>query len=136
MHVSAVTVVSPSMNKQKTESPPTFGYSHPIKTMYKKGKLPTVTKGFYGEPIDPKVVTIEHLQLASSFKDKAKATTWDNVVLTSANMNQARGSKPLSDVINFQAMGEYLQQFEAYSWGRRYIEGIIKKVSELIAQGK
>lgn len=113
-----------------------FGYSHKLKTMFKKGQLPNVKHGFYGEPIDPKCVTIEHLKLASSFKDKSKATTWDNIVLTSANMNQYRGDKPLSEVIDFKAMGEYLEQFEAYSWGRKYIQGIIKRVSELLEKGE
>lgn len=114
----------------------TFGYSHYLKTQFKKGNLPTVTKGFYGEPIDKKCVTIEHLKLASSFKDKKQATTWNNIVLTSANMNQYRGNKPLSSVIDFCAMGEYLKQFEPYSWGKKYIQGIIKTVSELLEKGE
>lgn len=112
-----------------------FGYSHYLKTEFKKGNLPTVTKGFYGEPIDKDTVTIEHLQLASSFKDKRQATTWGNIVLTSANKNQARGCKPLSEVINYKAMGEYFEQFTKYSWGKQYITKCMKTITRLIEKG-
>jgi len=38
-----------------------FGYNSPLKTLFKKGKLPTVTKGFYGGTLTNKTVSLEHL---------------------------------------------------------------------------
>ena len=32
---------------------PSFGYSHKLKTLYKQGKLPTVTHGLYLQPLKP-----------------------------------------------------------------------------------
>ncbi len=40
---------------------PSFGYKHPLKTLYKKGQLP-IKRGFYGEIITPKTVSLKHLK--------------------------------------------------------------------------
>ena len=39
-----------------------FGYSSPLKTLFKKGKLPSVTKGFYGGTLTKDTVSLEHLK--------------------------------------------------------------------------
>lgn len=110
----------------------TFGYSHPLKTMFKKGKLPQVKLGFYGETLTKDTVTLEHLEPIS----KGGKTEFDNLVLANADINNARGDKPLSDYINFQAMGEYLDQFRNLVIGKfngnEYIKNIITKVGIIL----
>ena len=112
--------------------PITFGYSSPIKTLFKKGKLPKVHYGFYGEELKVKSTTIEHLKCV---KDGGK-TTLDNVVLTSANKNQERGTRPLIEVLNWEFVGKYLEQFRNVAIsgfnGNEYIQGILRTINKLI----
>lgn len=124
-----------------------FGYHHPIKTMWLKGRLSWLKYGFYGDELTKKNVSIEHLEPVAEFKkkysdEKAKrlATTWDNVVLASNRINNLRGCEPLSAVIDYEAMGRYLQQFEGkwipgYGSGEKYIKGILDTVNRLIQDG-
>ena len=126
--------------------PVSFGYHHPLKTAWVKGKLPWLQYGFYGERLTKKNVSIEHLQPVADFKkvyspEKAKrlATTWENVVLASNRINNLRGCEPLSSVIDYEAMGKYLQQFEGkyiegFGTGEQYIKGILDTVNRLIQQ--
>ena len=37
-------------------------YQSALKTLFKEGKFPSVTRGFYGEIITPKNVSLEHLK--------------------------------------------------------------------------
>lgn len=126
-----------------------FGYHHPIKTLYKKGKLDWIKVGFYGDKLTKKNVTLEHLETVFDFKKKCKneqkakrlATTWENVVLASSNMNNARGCEPLSQFIDYEAMGRYLAQFEGkyipgYGTGEKYIKAILNTVNKLIQQDR
>ena len=121
-----------------------FGYHHPLKTAFVKGRLPWLCVGFYGEKLTKKNVSIEHLQPVADFKkiysdEKAKrlATTWENVVLASNRMNNLRGCEPLSSFIDYEAMGRYLAQFEGkyipgFGTGEKYIRGILDTVNRLI----
>lgn len=126
--------------------PVSFGYHHPLKNAWVKGKLPWLQYGFYGERLTKKNVSIEHLQPVADFKkvyspEKAKrlATTWENVVLASNRINNLRGCEPLSSVIDYEAMGKYLQQFEGkyiegFGTGEQYIKGILDTINRLIQQ--
>ena len=58
---------------------PSFGYSSPLKTIWKKGGLPTVKKGFYGDTLTKKNVSLEHLKARS----KGGKTSLENLVLAS-----------------------------------------------------
>ena len=127
-----------------------FGYHHPIKTMWLKGRLPWISTGFYGEKLTKKNVSIEHLKPVVDFKNECNgnrekalrlATTWENVVLASNRINNLRGCDPLSAVIDYEAMGKYLQQFEGkwipgYGSGEKYIKGILDTVNTLIQLGR
>lgn len=124
--------------------PVSFGYHHPLKTLWQRGKLPWLQYGFYGEKLTKKNVSIEHLKPVADFKkvyspEKAKrlATTWENVVLASNRINNFRGCDSLSSVIDYEAMGRYLQQFEGkyiegFGTGEQYIKGILDTVNNLI----
>ena len=125
-----------------------FGYHHPLKTVWVKGKLPWLQYGFYGERLTKKNVSIEHLEPVAEFKkkycdEKAKrlATTWENVVLASNRINNLRGCDPLSAVIDYEAMGRYLQQFDGkyipgFGSGEKYIKGILDTVNRLVQEGR
>lgn len=109
-----------------------FGYSCKVKTLFKKGKLPKVKYDFYGEPLSDKNCTVEHLKCVCY----GGKTTLDNVVLSTANKNQERGTRPLKEVLNWEDAGRYLEQFRDVVVdgfiGNDYIQGILKTIKELI----
>lgn len=114
----------------------TFGYSHALKTAWKKGQLPQVKKGFYGEKLTKKNVSLEHLKP----KSQGGKTQWDNLVLADNKINNERGDKPLSEYINYKAMGEYLDQFKNIKVrgfdGNKYIAMILETVGGLLGDKK
>ena len=111
---------------------PNFGYSHALKTAWKKGKLVQVTKGFYGERLTKKNVSLEHLKP----KSQGGETKWHNLVLASNKINNERGDKPLGEYLNLKAMAQYLEQFVNIKVkgfdGNKYIAMILETVGGLI----
>lgn len=109
-----------------------FGYSNPLKTMFKKGQLPSVKYGFYGEKLTTKNVTLEHLLPCS----QGGKTELKNLVLATANKNQERGISPLSSMLNWEYAGRYLEQFRDVKLknfdGNKYIDMILNTIRELI----
>lgn len=114
---------------------PSFGYSSPLKTLFLKGQLP-VKYGFYGDRLNTKNVSLEHLLPRS----KGGKTSLDNLVLASKEKNQKRGNQPISKYINFEAMQTYIDQFKNVKTngfnGNEYIKNILKTVTELVRGGK
>ena len=110
---------------------PTFGYSHPLKTLYKKGQLP-IKRGFYGEPLTTKNVSLEHLKP----KSKGGKTQLNNLVLATKETNNRRGDKPLKEFLNLKAMTNYLKQFKNIKIkgfdGNEYIKMILKTIGEIL----
>lgn len=117
---------------QPIEPTITFGYSSPVKTLYKKGKLPSVIYDFYGDRLTVKNCTIEHLKCVAY----GGKTTLDNVVLSTANKNQERGIRDLKEVFSWENAGRYLEQFKDVVIGKfngnEYIKGILKTINELL----
>lgn len=115
-----------------TKSQISFGYHSPLKTLYLKGKLPTVKKGFYGDVLTPKTVSLEHLQPHS----QGGKTELSNLVLASKQKNQARGNEDLSKYVNKKCVIDYLIQFVGIKLpnfdGDKYIQGIIQKLGDLL----
>ena len=120
------------MRIEPTKPQPTFGYSHYLKTMYKKGKLPQVKKGFYGETLNAKNVSLEHLNPIS----KGGKTELSNLVLAHKDINNKRSDKPLGEFLNLKAMSAYLEQFKNIKIGQfdgnKYIAMILETVGGLI----
>ena len=109
-----------------------FGYHNVLKTQFKKGHLPTVKYGFYGDEINKKNVTLEHLLPRS----QGGKTELKNLVLASANKNQERGINPLSSMLNWEYAGRYFEQFrnvvvEGFD-GNKYIEMAMETIKELL----
>lgn len=106
-----------------------FGYSNIIKTLYKRNKLPSVRFGFYGDELTKRTVTLEHLKP----KCKGGRTELCNLVLASANKNQERGTRPLKEVLNWENVGKYLEQFRNVHVdkfnGNMYIEMILRTIN-------
>ena len=118
---------------KKTQKPqPSFGYSHQLKTLWKKGQLSQVRYDFYGELLTKRNISLEHLKPIS----KKGKTEWSNLVLASNKINNARGDKPLKDFINFKAMANYLEQFKNIKVngfdGNKYIAMILETVGRLL----
>lgn len=107
-----------------------FGYQNILKTLYKKDKLPSVKYGFYGDKLTKSTVTLEHLKLRS----KGGKTELCNLVLASANKNQERGNRPLEEVLNWENVGRYLEQFRNVHVGtfngNKYIEMILQTIKK------
>jgi len=118
------------MNPQPVDTI-TFGYHHPLKTMYIKGKLP-IKYGFYGGILNKKNVSLEHLKPHS----QGGKTELDNLVLSTKSNNQNRRAEPLSHYITIKNVTRYLQQFIDVKSGdfngNEYIQKILKTLGGLI----
>lgn len=113
----------------------TFGYKSPLKTLYKKGKFPSLKKGFYGDEITKDTVTLEHLKP----KSQGGKTELKNLVLVSANKNQERGIRPLEEMFSWANAGKYFENFKDVKIGdfdgNEYIKMIVKTIYELMGKG-
>lgn len=109
----------------------TFGYHSPLKTLYKKGQMPKVIYGFYGDKLTPKNVTLEHLLPHS----KGGASELDNFVLASKQNNLARGNDDIRKFANKECIVHYLSQFMGIKLphfnGDKYIKGILQTLEKL-----
>lgn len=110
----------------------TFQYSNILKTLYKKGKLPSIKYGFYGDELTKGNCTLEHLQC----RCKGGKTELCNLVLASANKNQERAARPLSEMLNWEFVGKYLEQFRNVRIGdfngNKYIEMILRTIRKVL----
>lgn len=107
------------------------GYHSPLKTAWKQGKLPTVTKGIYGKPLTKETLSLEHIVPHSM----GGATNLDNLFLADMYTNSKRGTKPINEAITYKDLFEYLIQFldvrtKGFN-GNDYIIRIIRKINQL-----
>lgn len=104
-----------------------FGYKHALKTAWKKGLLPTVTKGLYGNELTRANISLEHITPVS----QGGKTILENLALADRTANMQRGIKPIADVISFKQLMEYLEQFRDVRVkglnGNRYIKKMLEK---------
>lgn len=102
-----------------------FQYSHPLKTAYKKGLMPEVVNGLYGEKIVKP--SIEHLTPHS----QGGKTTWNNVAITDAKANNLRGVRPIEELVTKEMWKAYLKQFinvkNKFVDGLQYIKIMCKR---------
>ena len=115
----------------QTTSLVSFGsYQNILKTLYKKGQMPQVKKGLYGDILTKDNVSLEHLKPHS----EGGQTILSNLALASKSKNNARGAKPLKDVLNWEMVDEYLSQFNFRIKGfdgEKYANMIRKTLKEL-----
>lgn len=114
----------------KTKSNVSFGYKHALKTAWKKGLLPTVTKGLYGNELTKANISLEHMTPVS----QGGKTILENLALADRTANMQRGVKPIADVITFKQLMEYLEQFRNVKAkgvnGNRYIKKMLEKAAK------
>ena len=123
-----------------TRIPPTvpvvFRYKSILKTYWLEGKLPKVTKGFYGGELTKDTVTLEHIKPVS----KGGRTVLSNLAIAKNTKNWARGNKPLADFFNKEAFEEYCEYFKdvklPFFNGNNYIKQLKKTVEKVIKEGK
>lgn len=106
---------------------PTFGYSHKLKTDFKKGRLP-IKFDLAGFELDRKNVTLDHVQ-PKSLGGESKLS---NYVLNTAWFNNLRGNKPMKDFITKEMFDRWAKQFENIDVcgikGTEYTKQIAKKI--------
>lgn len=119
------------VEKPKQVNPITFGYNSPLKKLWRKGKMPSVTKGFYGDTLTQSNLSLEHLKPHS----KGGKTCLSNLVLASKEKNQARSNFPIKEFFDKEKAIEYLNQFINIKLkdfnGNSYIKGIVKTLRDL-----
>lgn len=87
-----------------------FGSYHSVlKTLWKRGQLPTVKRGFYGDILTLSNVSLEHL----SPHAHSKRSDLHNLVLASVSKNRHRDSTPLWKIIDMDTATDYLEQFRS-----------------------
>lgn len=122
--------IQPIFKKTQIKNP-SFGYSSPLKDLYRNGKLP-VKYGFYGDKLTKANVSLEHLLPYS----KGGKTNLDNLVLSTKQNNFKRGNQPLSRFINFDNVERYLNQFVNVKIknfnGNEYIQNILKTIKNVL----
>lgn len=110
----------------------TFQYSSPLKTLWRKGKLPSVKYGFYGDVLTQRNISLEHLKAHS----KGGKTNLTNLVLASKAKNNARGNEAIDDYLKVNNLVRYLKQFKDIRIkdfdGNKYIAGVLATLGGLI----
>ena len=121
-----------------------FGYSSPLKTLWKEGKLPTVEVGMYGGKLTKENISLEHIKPHS----KGGRTQLSNLALTTMENNNKRGSDLLSSFFNKELFDKYLEQFkglvvpymkknkEKVFNGDQYIELVTNTVNTILENEK
>ncbi len=113
----------------------TFGYSNILKTLYKRGQLPTVKYGFYGDKLTQKNVSLEHLIPHS----KGGRTSIENLVLASKVNNSIRGNKSVIPFLNAECVMRYLNQFigvKKFGFdGNEYVIKILDTLNKIFDKG-
>lgn len=102
-----------------------FGYKSVLKTYWREGKLPTVTKDIYGKPLIE--ATIEHIRPRSK---RGKSNLF-NYALANPQDNFKRGSDPIMEHTTFENVYNWFKQFVNVKLpnldGQQYIKNTAKK---------
>lgn len=119
------------MRVESNPNPISFGYNSPLKTLYKRGKMPNVIYGFYGDKLTNKNVTLEHLKPHS----KGGKSCLSNFVLASKRNNSNRGNEDIRKFAVKENIITYLSQFIDIKLpnfdGNKYIQSILQTLKNL-----
>ncbi len=107
---------------------PNFGYSHKLKTDFKKGLLPTVKFDVAGIELNNKNVTLDHVVP----KSLGGESNLFNYMLSSDWFNAFRGVVPLAKLITKEMFDKWAKQYEDIMVcgvkGVEYTKEIAKKI--------
>jgi len=98
------------------------GYKSPIKTMWRRGELPKVRYGLYGDRLTSSNISADHLVPVSL----GGKTTLGNIALASKRANEMRGNKPLKDFVTKEMAWNYIGEF--YNDQRKVIQEYVKAI--------
>ena len=103
-----------------------------LKNLFKKGKLPSVKRGLYGEKITKDNVSDEHVRCKCHGGDNSQG----NIALASKELNNKRGCNPIVDYLTYEMLQNYCFQFKGVRCngfnGDDYVKKIKKTIKELI----
>ena len=126
--------MSVPLQKVIEQPQPTFTYSNKLKTLYKKGLLPSVQVDAAGNKLTKKNVTLDHIIA----KSKGGKSYTGNYMLATKKFNSDRGADPLTQWATMDEIIKYLNQFIGVRVkgfiGNEYITEVLKtleKASEL-----
>ena len=112
-----------------------FKYNNILKTLYKKGKLPTVKYDIYGKELTKNTVSLEHIVPHS----KGGPTKTSNLALADKYENNRRGDLPIIGFTTIKNIKRYFSQFINIKVkhngiifdGNKYIKDVKQTLSQL-----
>ena len=109
-----------------------FGYSHPLKTAFKKGLMPTVHHDIWGNPLTKKNVSLDHIIC----KCDGGKSELGNFLLADAKANNKRGCTPIENMVTYEQLRLYLRQFKdiknRYIDGNEYIRAVRRTFKQIV----
>lgn len=134
MRIQPVFSYTPQNYRREDNSGVSFGHSNQLKTLWKKGKLPSVQVDVMGRRLTNKNVTLDHIIPRS----KGGKNTTENYMLATKEFNHMRGNEPLRNFLGTQNLIRYLNQFInvriEHFIGNKYIQDVLatlKRAEEL-----
>lgn len=113
------------------QNPIPFKYSSPLKTLYKKGKLPGVIYDIYGIKLTPDNVSLEHI-IPKSLGGKSKLS---NYALADKVKNEIRGNDDILKYTTIDNIKQWFGQFKNISVkgfnGESYIKSGIENLKRI-----
>ena len=109
-------------------SSPSFGYSNELKTLFKKGLLPTVKVDAEGNLLTKKNASLDHIIPVS----KGGKSYTGNFMLATKDFNSRRGNDPLSAWTTMEGLIRYLNQFIGVRIGKFIGNNYIAEVLETL----
>ena len=135
MRILPVTTYTSQIKRREDECGNfSFGHSNQLKTLWKKGKLPSVEFDVMGRRLTKKNVTLDHIIP----KSKGGKNITENYMLATKDFNHMRGNEPLRNYIFANNLVNYLNQFinvrVDHFIGNKYIQDVLatlKRAEEL-----
>lgn len=112
----------------------TFTYSNILKTLYKRGKLPSVKYDISGRRLTKKNATLDHIKP----KSQGGKSVLSNYMLATNEFNSLRGARPITDFLTVEGLSKYINQFigvvvDGFN-GNEYVKMILKTIDEVRAE--
>ena len=121
--------------QRSMEYQPAFTYSNELKTLFKKGLLPTVKVDVMGNKLTKKNVTLDHIIP----KSKGGKSVTGNYTLAEKKFNNNRGADPLNEWTTMEGLVTYLNQFIGVRVGKfignEYITEVLRTLEKANAMG-
>lgn len=107
---------------------PSVTFQSHLKTLWKRGQLPTVKKGLYGGELTKSNVTDEHILPKSKGGTNAKG----NIALAVNVNNWKRGSEPIEKFLTVGMLRDYCLQFKGIRCNGFNGDEYVRKLREVI----